>query len=110
MGGSQYRLFSLKDGKEYTLTDFYKGTEEEFKKIVVKYSMNDYNSENSENGYYDDSPEEMEEKFNQYAELNMNMRFDDYGIYVMYPPYSVGPYASGEIEIYIPGWEIGWGV
>ena len=89
--------------------DLYKGDEESFKEIVVKYSLDDWKKGN--NGYYEeydpDREGEMRKTFEEFASIDMEMHFNNDSVSVVYQPYCVGPYASGFIEIKIPYEELG---
>ena len=111
MGGSSYYLFNLKTGKRETIKDLYKGSEQEFKEIALDYSISDW--KNGKNGYYESfdgteiSEEEMRKSFSDYISMDMPVTFSDYSLSICYPPYSVGPYASGEIQVEIPYFALG---
>ncbi len=109
MPGIYNYLFSIDEGKRLELQDLYKGTEEEFRKIVVDASIESWKSGN---GYfYDDySPgkvSEMRETFAENVNFGMNMEFMEDKLAVYYQPYSVGPFASGFIEIDVPYSKLG---
>jgi hypothetical protein len=99
---NQY-LFDLNTGENLELTDFYTGTEEEFKKLVAEKTKEDFLSYS-----YDDSPyfsEDAGEIYDQaYEEASFetsNIEFTEDGIILIYPPYDMGSYAAGYIEIFI---------
>ncbi len=111
MGSSFNYLFSLKDGKRLTLKDLYEGSEKEFKDLALSFSMGDWKRNPD---YYYESPdgtaeqeEKMRESFSEMISLDMNVCFEDDGLYLIYPPYAVGPYASGEIRVQIPYYVLG---
>ncbi len=111
MGSSNSILFDLKSGNRQTIRDLYKGTEQEFNDIALQYSMDDW--KNDGGAYYesyDGTPESeasMRESFLQCISIDMNMEFKEDGINLLYAPYAVGPYASGEIPVFIPYWALG---
>ena len=110
-GNSYHYLFDTKTGERKTLKDLYGGTEEEFKDIALKYSMESW-KQNGEYYYYEydgDSKREaeMKEDFANCISLDMGVSFEDDGIRLIYPPYAVGPYASGEIEVWVPYYALG---
>ncbi len=111
MGSSFNYLFDLKSGKKAEITDFFKGDEEEFKALALRYSMADWRKDSGL--YYesdDGTPErekEMENSFLECISLDMNVSYSEEGIVLCYPPYAVGPYASGEIQVVIPWYEFG---
>ena len=99
---NQY-LFDLNTGESQKLTDFYTGTEEEFKKLVAEKTKEDFLSYS-----YDDSPyfsEDAGEIYDQaYEEASFetsNIEFTEDGIILIYPPYDMGSYAAGYIEVFI---------
>ncbi len=110
MSGEYNYLFDLDTGKKVTMRDLYKGDEESFKEIVIRYSMEDWKNTGG-NVYYEDySPDredEMRQTFSDTVNIDMEMRFENDGLHILYPPYAVGPYASGFIEIKIPYEEFG---
>ncbi|MBR2187392.1 MAG: DUF3298 domain-containing protein [Lachnospiraceae bacterium] len=110
MSGEYNYLFDRETGKRVTMRDLYKGDEESFKEIVIKYSMEDWKNKEG-NVYYEDySPDneaEMRQTFSDSVNIDMEMRFENDGLHILYPPYAVGPYASGFIEIKIPYGEFG---
>lgn len=98
----QHYLFDLNTGEELTIYDLYTSTEENFKDVVAKYSIQDW-KENPE--IYFNSEEEEETVYQDFydnASLDMAMRFEKQGIVIEYSPYEYGPYAVGFIEIPIP--------
>ncbi len=118
MGGAHgypglfHYMFDLDTGEIKEITDFYTGTEEEFKKIVadetMKAWMNDtdytYGFYNSYEDVKDDSQmvNSTYESFAESASFNMLYSFGRDGLTVSYYPYDLGPYASGFISILIP--------
>ncbi len=98
----QHYLFDLNTGEELTIYDLYTSTEENFKDVVAKYSVQNW-KENPE--IYFNSEEEEETVYQDFydnASLDMAMRFEKQGIVIEYSPYEYGPYAVGFIEIPIP--------
>ena len=109
MPGEYNYLFDKDTGALVTMRDIYKGDEESFKEIVIKYSLDDWKKGN--NGYYEeydpDREGEMRQTFAEYASIDMEMHFNNDSVSVVYQPYCVGPYASGFIEVKIPYEELG---
>ncbi len=111
IGSSHYYLFNTDTGKTEKFTDLYKGSEEEFKEIALEYSINDW--KNDPEYYYEDydgtkeSEDKMKESFLECISRDMNICFSDDGIDLCYPPYAVGPYASGEIRVRVPWFALG---
>lgn len=103
-------LFDLKQGKTVDISELYKGTEEEFKAIVLKHSMDTWKSGEDNRFYenYDPALESDKEKeFAECIDFSMTIDYSKDGLSVLYPPYAVGPYASGFIDIFIPYSELG---
>ncbi len=105
-GSSYYVLFDKTTGKRQKLKDLYKGSEDDSKKVALSYSMDDWRN-NSEAYYYNidsgkDAEQTMKENFEECISIDMLMSFDEDGVYICYPPYAVGPYASGQIDVLIP--------
>jgi hypothetical protein len=99
---NQY-LFDLETGEELFFTDFYTGTEEEFKTMIAEKTVEDYESYGDFPPYYatDDMDQLYEDAYN-YAWLGENnIEFTDDGIIYYYAPYEMGPYAAGYIEFTI---------
>ncbi|MBR5944070.1 MAG: DUF4163 domain-containing protein, partial [Lachnospiraceae bacterium] len=97
-------LFDLETGDELTLADLYTGTEEDFKLLIAEKTKEDYLSyDEYELPYY--SGDNVDAVYNQAYEsaaLNGgNVVFTQDGIYYYYPPYEMGPYAAGYIDIFI---------
>lgn len=110
MPGIRYILFDTETGKEVTMKDLYKGSEKEFCDIVVRYTMDDWKNAEEYRYYepYDPSLEnDRKQMFEESVSIDMIIRYDTDGIYAVYPPYAVGPYASGFIEVFIPYSELG---
>ena len=98
----QHYLFDLNTGGELTIYDLYTSTEENFKDVVAKYSIQDW-KENPEMYFNNvDEEETVYQDFYDNASLDMAMRFEKQGIVIEYSPYEYGPYAAGFIEIPIP--------
>lgn len=106
--GYPYRgqfLFDLDTGEAKTLSDFYTGTEDDFKRLIAEktkedflsYDMDDYGSP-----YFAADADSAYEQALGYISLDSgNYEFTDDGIYYYYPPYDMGPYASGFIDIFV---------
>lgn len=103
MPDQDQRIFDLQTGEEVGLKDFYEGTEEDFKKLVAEKTREDFLSYDYEmSPYFAESPDEVyEQAYKQAAFDTLQVIFRKNGAYVVYPPYGMGPYASGFIEIYI---------
>ncbi|MCR5461051.1 MAG: DUF3298 and DUF4163 domain-containing protein [Acetatifactor sp.] len=97
------RLFDLSTGEEMTLQDFYPGSSKDFKKLIATKTKEDYLSY-SEDGrpYFAEDADTVYQQAYDYALLDKgNLIFGKDGIDYYYPPYDMGPYASGYIFIHI---------
>lgn len=96
-------LFDLNTGNVLGIKDFYKGSEEEFKKLCADKTIEDFNSyDEYSNPYYTDSSDEIyEQAYNEAGFETSLVEFRDDGVYIYYMPYDMGPYSSGFIEIKI---------
>ncbi|MBO4808764.1 MAG: DUF3298 domain-containing protein [Lachnospiraceae bacterium] len=96
-------LFDLENGEEKTLEDFYTMTNEDFKALVAYKTKEDFlKYENGESPYYAADADTVFNDAYEYAELDRGtVDFAEDGIYYYYPPYEMGPYAAGYIDIFI---------
>lgn len=106
--GMPYRgqyLFDLTTGEAKSFTDFYEGTESEFKSLVAEKTKEDflgYDLENYGSPYFSADADEIYDEAYEYASLDGGtIEFTSDGIIFYYPPYEMGPYASGFIDIFI---------
>ena len=96
-------LFDLETGEVKNLTDFYEGSEEEFKELIAEKTKEDYLSyEYYGNPYFAmDENEAYEEALGYVSLTAASADFTQDGIYYYYPPYMMGPYASGYIDVFV---------
>ena len=98
-------VFDLADGEKKTIKDFYKGTQEDFKKLLATKTRENFESyDDDEYGspYYSDDPDEIYNSAYEYGDLESSqIIFGKDVAYLVYDPYQMGPYASGFIEIEI---------
>ncbi len=94
-------LFDLNTGEEITISDLYPKSEEEFKKLIAEKTKEDYLKYT-----YDISPymaETSEEAYNEAYEgaslVTTRIEFFEDGAVIVYPPYEMGSYAAGYIEV-----------
>ncbi|MCR5620066.1 MAG: RsiV family protein [Lachnospiraceae bacterium] len=100
---NQY-LFDIETGEEKSIGDFYTGTEKDFKTLVAEKTRDYFLSlDQYENPFYTDDEDII------YSDAYDNVYLDDgnieylyNGIIYYYPPYLMGPYATGYIDIFIP--------
>ncbi|SDA47685.1 hypothetical protein SAMN02910368_00709 [Lachnospiraceae bacterium G11] len=96
-------LFDLETGEEKTLEDFYTMTNEDFKALVAYKTKEDFlKYENGESPYFAADADTVFNDAYEYAELDRGtVDFAEDGIYYYYPPYEMGPYAAGYIDVFI---------
>ena len=111
MPGMEHHLFDLRTGKLITIKDLFKGSEEVFRDIVVRYSLEDWKNAEEYKYYelYDPALEDdMRQTFSELVSLDMDIDFEENGINVPYQPYAVAPYAAGFVDVFIPYWVLGF--
>jgi hypothetical protein len=97
-------LFDLTTGEQLKLTDFYKGTEEEYKALVAEKTKEDFESYDPDAGmvpYFAENAQEVYDTAYQYVQLDMNVYFEKDGIIYYFYPYDMGTYADGFRDIFI---------
>lgn len=106
--GFPYRaqdVFDLNTGEKVYFSDFYTGSQEEFKKIVAEYTVQDW-KEHPEEYYSTDEEalykEALYKEVYETANVDMYMELYKNGIVIVYAPYRLGPFSSGHICIEIP--------
>ena len=97
-----YYYFDKSTGENLTLEDICPLTEEEFKDLVARASVEDWKKDSER--YYDSYDESLEkEHYDSFREfVNFDsaiVQFDEDRAYFYYPPYAFGPFASGFIDI-----------
>lgn len=112
MPSVSHMLIDTNTGAPLSIQDLYNGTEEEFKKIVAEKTVEDFNSYGEETPYFAAWEENGEETvYNQaYEEASFtasSISFNKDGIVIEYPPYDMGPYAAGYINVNISYDELG---
>ena len=98
-------LFDLSTGQQLKLTDFYKGTEEEYKKLVAEKTKEDFESYDPDKGmtpYFAENAQDVYDQAYEYVQLDMNVYFETEGIIYYFYPYDMGSYADGFRDIFIP--------
>ena len=112
--GMPYRihvLFDLNTGDEINLTDICSMKDSAFKNLVAMKTVEDWkNGDNYYYNTYEDNPDyqnELFEEAKEYASKDMSVNYLADGIEVEYPPYYLGPYASGYICVFISFEELG---
>ncbi len=98
-------LFDLTTGDQLTLKDFYTGSERDFKNLVANKTREDflsYGDDEYGTPYFaTDARSLFNEAYENASIENSHVEFSEEGIYVIYNPYEMGPFASGFIEIFI---------
>ena len=112
--GMPYRihlLFDLNTGDQTGLEELCDMNDSSFKNLVAMKTVEDWkNGDNYYYNSYEDNPDyqnELFEEAKEYADMNMSVNFLADGIEVEYPPYYMGPYASGYICVFISYEELG---
>lgn len=97
---NQY-LFDLTTGEQKEFRDFYQGTEEDFKKLVAQKTQEDFLSYDDDMSPYFASDEEAvyNEAYETASLEYTQIVFQEDGVYIVFQPYEMGPFASGFIEI-----------
>lgn len=104
----EYLVYDKETGKKVHFLDLYKGSEEEMKDIVARYTVDDWvNGEDPYRYYGWDSEANAYAAFYEMIDKNMCVRLDEDCAVFIYPPYAVGPFASGFIDVAIPYSELG---
>ncbi|MBP5472968.1 MAG: DUF3298 domain-containing protein, partial [Lachnospiraceae bacterium] len=100
---NQY-LFDLETGEELSIEDFYTGSEKDFKTLVAEKTRDYYLSldPNSNPFYTDDEDIIYSDAYENVYLEDGNIEYLEDGIIYYYPPYLMGPYAAGYIDIFIP--------
>ncbi len=96
----EYYLFDLNTGEQKTITDFYQGTEADFKATVLEYLVPYW--EQNKDMFFSQEETEFREQATSSTSFDMLMEFTETGIKVYYYPYDLTPYAAGFVEIEIP--------
>ncbi len=99
-------MFDLTTGELKKLSDFYAGNENDFKALVAEKTKEHFLSciEKDDYGtpYYADDAETVYAQAYETVSLDSdNIEFTEDGIIYYYPPYEMGPFASGFIDINI---------
>lgn len=101
---SQY-LFDLTTGERMYLKDFYPGTEKDFKNLAANKTREDflsYGDDEYGTPYFaQDARSVFNEAYEDASIEGSHVEFSEKGIYLIYDPYQMGPYASGFIQIFI---------
>ena len=106
--GYPYRiqyLFDLTTGEAKNISDFYTGSETDFKTLIAEKTKEDflsYDPENNGSPYFATDAETVySDAYNLVSLTSGNMEFTEDGLIYYYPPYDMGPYAAGFMEIFV---------
>jgi len=99
-------MFDLTTGELKTLSDFYAGSEDDFKALVAEKTKEHFLSciEKDDYGtpyFADDAETVYAQAYENVSLASGTIEFTDEGIIYYYPPYEMGPFASGFIDIKI---------
>ena len=96
-------LFDLESGEEKTIVDFYTGTNDDFKALVAYKTKEDFLSYDEYGSpYFAGDADAVYDQAYESADLGRGtVDFAEDGIYYYYPPYEMGPYAAGYIDVFI---------
>ena len=98
-------MYDLTSGEHVDFIDLYKGSEDDFKRIVADY-VDEYHKNNNDLFFasYDDYEEgALWEQYYEYTSLDTTYGYFTPDAYVIeYAPYELGPFASGFIDVPIP--------
>ncbi len=97
---NQY-IFDLQTGKQMEVKDFYKGTEEDFKKLVAEKTKEDYIKSNGYK-YFAENADEAYNTAYEYARIDSYVFLEEDRVIYSFAPYDMGPFASGFIDIELP--------
>lgn len=102
--GRMHYLFDINTGKQVTMADLFGGSIDEYKEIVARAIQADFLSYSEEDSpyYYMYTDEEIyADSFDFVLFDYPTMEWKEDGVIIEVPPYVLGPYASGHIEVYI---------
>ena len=96
-------LFDLNTGEEVTIKDLYPKSEEEFKTLVAEKTEEDYSSYTYEESPYMAENGEMvyDSAYDEASFETTHVEYFEDGVLIVYPPYDMGSYAAGYIEVFI---------
>ncbi|MBP5453798.1 MAG: DUF3298 domain-containing protein, partial [Lachnospiraceae bacterium] len=102
-----YYLFDKSTGDEVTLKDLYKGSEEDFKKLVANATLKYSETFSDDNYPFFNSGQDLYDSAYEYSSIESAIIWENDGIKVVFDPYALGPYAAGPIEIAISYKDLG---
>ncbi|MBP5281022.1 MAG: hypothetical protein J6Z22_00825, partial [Lachnospiraceae bacterium] len=88
-------IFDLNTGDQVTFKDFYTGSEESFKELVATKTKEDYLSYPGGGApYFAENAQEVYKEAYKRASIESSVVwFEPNGVFIVYPPYDMGPYA-----------------
>ncbi len=95
-------MYDLKTGKRMRIQDFFSGSEEDFKKLCAEKTVENMQSYGyEESPYFETDPDIVYQSAYEQNGFLSQVEFQEDGVYLVYPPYEMGPFASGFIEVKI---------
>ncbi len=107
--GYPYRvqyLFDIATGEAKSITDFYTGSEKDFKTLIAEKTKEDFLSYEDDDLYGPpyfaaDAETVYSDAYDLVSLTSDTIEFTEDGIIYYYSPYEMGPYAAGFIEIFV---------
>ena len=107
--GYPYRvqyLFDIATGEAKSITDFYTGSEKDFKTLIAEKTKEDFLSYEDDDLYGPpyfaaDAETVYSDAYELVSLTSDTIEFTEDGIIYYYSPYEMGPYAAGFIEIFV---------
>ncbi|QFJ55189.1 RsiV family protein [Pseudobutyrivibrio xylanivorans] len=101
MPDREEKIFDLTTGEELGISDFYSGTEEEFKTFVAGKVKEDY--QKSSDKYFAENADDAYSSAYESVHIDSGniIWYEDHAVYYFYP-YDLGSYAAGFIEVELP--------
>lgn len=93
-------MYDLNTGRRMTIQDFFDGSEEDFKKLCAEKTVENMQSYGAEESpYFETDPDIVYQSAYEQNGFLSQVDFMEDGVYLVYPPYEMGPFASGFIEV-----------
>lgn len=100
MPGQWQRVFDLTTGEELSNSNLYPGTVEELKTLIAQKTKELYEKESGR--FFAETAEDAYNQAYDYIDKDSELTwYEDHAVY-SFPPYEMGPYASGYIDIVLP--------
>lgn len=98
-------LFDLNDGSIVSVGDIVNISEEEYRTLVAKYTVEDFREDGEKYFIYEE--DSIYEFVDNTVGFDFLMHFSEEGIVIEYPPYALGCFGAGFIPVTIPYEELG---